>query len=206
MKEIIKKSLNKAMTYEEYKEHIKKLIVAHKNKQIIDEDPLINYTILNEKRMKRLEKQIQIEEIIHQEVGKVNNDFTWLVLTESWCGDAAQSLPIIKKMVEPNPRINLKIVNRDENDALMTRFLTNGSKSIPKLIVIDNQTEEVIGDWGPRSKEATKLVQDYKLKFGQIDAKIKEDLQVWYNQDKGLSIQNDLLEMLKKMQENAGSF
>ena len=76
---------------------------------------------------------------------------------------------------------------------LMNRFLTNGSQSIPKLIVLDDNNE-VLGSWGPRSKKATKLVTDYKDQHGIIDTKFKEDLQLWYNKDKGREIMNDLKE------------
>lgn len=78
----------------------------------------------------------------------------------------------------------------------MDRFLTNGGRSIPKLIVVDNETGEVVGDWGPRSKAATVLVETHKAQHGSILPEFKEELQRWYNKDKGQSILNDLLQLL----------
>ena len=118
-------------------------------------------------------------------------------MTESWCGDAAQTLPVINKFAEANEKIDLKVVLRDENEALMNQFLTNGSKSIPKLIVLDNTSNKVVGSWGPRSEMASKMVSDYKDKHGKIDDQFKIDLQNWYNEDKGSNIEKELIDLIK---------
>ena len=86
---------------------------------------------------------------------------------------------------------------RDDNDDLMNQFLTNGGRAIPKLIMIDDSTKEVIDTFGPRPALATKMVNDYKLKHGKITPEFKEDLQRWYNKDKGQNVLNDLVEILK---------
>ena len=155
-----------------------------------------NFTKINNQRMKRLDKQTRLSEEAVSLTGKVNKDFTWLVLTESWCGDAAQTLPVINKFSEVSDKIDLKVVLRDENDELMNQFLTDGNKSIPKLIVIENESKKVVSSWGPRSEEATRMIQDYKAKHGKVDDKIKKDLQVWYNQDKGKQIEKEIVSLL----------
>jgi len=160
---------------------------------------LFHFTKLNNQRMKRLDKQTKLNEETLSKAQKINRDFTWLVLTESWCGDAAQTLPVINKFAEANERIDLKVVLRDENEELMNQFLTNGNKSIPKLIVVDNNSKEVVGSWGPRSAKATKMVIDYKEKHGKIDAKLKTDLQNWYNEDRGLHIEMEMVELIDEL-------
>ena len=67
-----------------------------------------------------------------------------MVISEGWCGDAAQILPVINKMALVSNKIEFRIVLRDENPALMDAFLTNGGKAIPKVIMIDNESGEVI--------------------------------------------------------------
>ena len=121
---------------------------------------------------------------------------TWLVLTESWCGDAAHLMPVINKVAELNKGIDFKVVLRDENEALMNQFLTNGGKSIPKLIIIDNETGNVQNTFGPRPTEATKLVHDYKTKHGKLTPEFKEDLQGWYNKNKGQNAISDLVSLI----------
>ena len=131
-----------------------------------------------------------------KEISLIKEEQTWLVITEGWCGDAAQNLPVINKLAEINTNIKLKLVLRDENLELMDLFLTNGGRSIPKLIALNKQNE-VLFTWGPRPKVATKMVADYKEKHGSLDPQFKQDLQVWYNKDKGKSVQSDFIELLK---------
>ncbi|MCY1229058.1 Thioredoxin [compost metagenome] len=104
------------------------------------------------------------------------------------------------KMEVLSDNIDFKIDFRDENPALMDKFLTNGGRSIPKLIVLDKETLEVLADWGPRPKEAFDLIKNYKEEHGVIDEKIKTELQMWYLHDKGLSTQNELIELMRLLE------
>lgn len=199
MNDIIEKSIKKAQSYFAYKSMILDLIKEGRSTGINQNDNLLNFSKLNDKRMKRLDKQTKLSEIAKEKVQEIEKDFTWLVLTESWCGDAAQTLPILNKFTEANPKIDLKVVLRDDNEALMNQFLTNGSMSIPKLIVIENNSNKVINSWGPRSEVATKMVMDYKQKNGKLDDNFKKDLQIWYHEDKGRNIEKEMVELLKSM-------
>jgi thiol-disulfide isomerase/thioredoxin len=201
MKDIIDKSLKTAISYEEYKSLVSDLMKEGKSTGPVQNESRANYTKLNNQRMKRLDKQTRLSEEAVNVAGKVNKDFTWLVLTESWCGDAAQTLPVINKFSEANKNIDLKVVLRDENDELMDKFLTNGSKSIPKLIVIENNSKEVVSSWGPRTEKATRMIQEYKEKHGKVDDIIKKDLQVFYNQDKGKQIEKEMVSLLSLIVE-----
>jgi len=199
MDNIINKSLTKAKSYVDYKRMILDLLKEGKSTGLDQNEDLFNFSKLNDKRMKRLDKHTKLSENAKLKTEKVQKDFTWLVLTEGWCGDAAHTLPVINKFAELNPKIELKVVLRDENEDLMNEFLTNGSKSIPKLVVLEKRTNKVIGSWGPRSKTAAKLVTDYKEKNGRIDAEFKKQLQIWYNKDKGSNIENEMVELIDKM-------
>ncbi|MDO6675406.1 thioredoxin family protein [Tenacibaculum sp. 1_MG-2023] len=196
MKKIIQNSLEKALSYSEYRDLVSDLLAQGKSTGPNQSDDLLNYSKLNDKRMKRLDKTVKLTEETLAKIKDVKEPQTWLVLTEGWCGDAAQNLPVINKIAEENPNINLKLVLRDENLELMDEFLTNGGRSIPKLIAL-NQENEVINTWGPRPTTATKMVVDYKEKHGSLDADFKTDLQVWYNKNKGENTQEDLVSMLQ---------
>lgn len=201
MEDIINKSLNTARSYDEYKSLVLELIKEGKSTGPVQNESRVNYTKLNNQRMKRLDKQTHLSEEAVHAAEKINKDFTWLVLTESWCGDAAQTLPVINKFSEANKNIDLKVVLRDENDELMNRFLTDGNKSIPKLIVIDNESNKVVSSWGPRTEIATRMIQDYKKKHGKVDDTIKKDLQVYYNKDKGKQIEKEMISLLSLIVE-----
>ena len=145
--------------------------------------------------MNRLEKTIVVVDEVKTKLENLDKKYIWLVLAEGWCGDAAQILPVIHKMAETTNKVELKIALRDDNDALMQHFLTNGGKAIPKLIVLDDETSEVIADWGPRPHGAKQLILDYKAAHGIVDETAKIELQKWYLHDKGISIQNEIVEM-----------
>lgn len=196
IKDSIKESLVKATSYQEYRKLVQDLVVEGKSTGELQTEALSNYSMLNDKRMKRLDKTTKLSEEAISEVEAYNGSVTWLVLTESWCGDAAQTMPVINKIAELNDNITLKVVLRDENEALMNAFLTNGGKSIPKLIAIDNTSGNVIGDWGPRPSIATQMVNDYKAEHGKLTPEFKQDLQVWYNKDKGQNTVADLLKLV----------
>ena len=197
MKNTIEKSLENALSYKEYRDLVKNLLAEGKSTGAEQSEALTNYSLLNDRRMKRLDKTIKLTDETIKKVKDVKETQTWLVLTEGWCGDAAQNLPVINKIAELNSAIDLKLVLRDENVELMDLFLTNGGRAIPKLIQLD-KNNNVLNTWGPRPTVATKMVTDYKEKNGSLDAEFKQDLQVWYNKNKGESLQEDFLKLLKK--------
>lgn len=197
MKEIISTSLANSHTYKQYRIIIQNLLAQGKSSGDEQSEDLLHYSQLNETRMHRLDKTIKITTETAQFLAENPNEYIWLVLSEGWCGDAAQILPILNKMAALSSKIDLKIVFRDENPELMNLFLTNGGKSIPKLLILEKNSLKVIADWGPRPAAAVKLVKDYKEKFGVIDETIKTDLQMWYLHDKGISTQNEVVGLLK---------
>ncbi len=196
MKSIIEKSLLNGISYSNYRKHIKSLLIQGKSTGKDQSEALTHYSKLNETRMNRLEKTITISNENIQKLQNLKRKYIWLVISEGWCGDAAQIVPVIFKIAECTENIDLKIVMRDENDDLTNLFLTNGTKSIPKLIFLDGVTFELLGHFGPRPKGAIELIANYKKKFGLIDEKAKAALQMWYLKDKGLNIQNEILELL----------
>jgi thiol-disulfide isomerase/thioredoxin len=196
LQNIIKDSLKKAISYQDYRALVKDLVVKESTTGNEKTEDLANYTMLNDRRMKRWDKTVKVDEAVKEKIANTNINQTWLVLTESWCGDAAHIMPVINKVAELNNTIDFKVVLRDENLDLMNQFLTNGGQSIPKLILIDNATNEVVNTFGPRPSEATKLVLDYKAKHGKLTPEFKEDLQGWYNKDKGQNAISDLVSLL----------
>ena len=195
IKKSIEKGLQKAISYSSYRILISDLIASGKSSGPIQSEDLLNFSKLNDRRMTRLDKTIQLRQETLLIVNKIDKPITWLVLSEGWCGDAAQTLPVINKIANESDLITLKIIFRDEHEELMNYFLTNGGKSIPKLLVL-NSENEVLNTWGPRPDKASKMVQDYKNKHGQLDATFKQELQVWYNKDKGVNIQENMLGLL----------
>ncbi|MDO9594540.1 MAG: thioredoxin family protein [Lutibacter sp.] len=192
---LIKNSLNNTISYSDYRNLIKNLIAEGKSTGMEQSEDHLTFSILNDKRMDRLDKTLDISTATKNSLENLNKGFTFLVIAEGWCGDAAQILPIINKVSEASDNIDFKIVLRDENEDLMNQYLTNGSKSIPKVLILDHENN-VLDSWGPRPGIASKMVVDYKTQNGSLDEEFKKNLQIWYNKDKGNNTQNELLSLL----------
>ena len=201
MKNSVARALFKSHSYQEYRKIISDLLDEGKSTGMEQSEDLTHYSILNETRMNRLDKTIKISEDTIVKLKNLKRDYIWLVISEGWCGDAAQIVPILNKMAEQSEKIELRIVFRDENEELMDLFLTNKTKSIPKLIIIDKETGSVVNHWGPRPKGAVNLIQNYKEQHGFIDETAKAELQMWYLHDKGISTQNEVIKMMVILDE-----
>ena len=195
MKNTIEQALQNSFSYSEYRKTVSDLIAEGKSTGHEQSEDLLRYSELNEARLNRLEKTIAVTEEVKSDLEKLDKKYIWLVLAEGWCGDAAQIVPVIYKMSEVTENVSLKIALRDDNDALMQHFLTSGGKAIPKLLILDADTLEVLADWGPRPHGAKQLILDYKAAHGVVDEPAKIELQKWYLHDKGISIQNEIVEM-----------
>ena len=195
--QLVLKVMEKGMSYKEYRELVSNHVQNGTSTGTNQTEALTQYTLLNDSRMRRLDKTSKISDSILERLNDFGGNQTWLVLTESWCGDGAQSMPIMNKLAEISGKIDLRVVQRDEHLDLMNAFLTNGAQSIPKLIVIDTSANELIGEWGPRPSTATEMVDYYKSEHGSLSPEFKQDLQVWYNKDKGVNIAEDLMKLLK---------
>jgi hypothetical protein len=159
-------------------------------------ESLNHYTKLNLHRMQRLNKTVVLTPDFIQALQEIKIPQTWYVLTEAWCGDAAQALPIFATAALNNPLIDLRLLLRDENPGLMDLYLTNGARSIPKLIALDQDFNELF-QWGPRPAGAQLLLMAYKQNPSASYELFSEQIQRWYNLDKTLSIQKEILDLLK---------
>lgn len=160
------------------------------------ENEMSTYYSLNLKRIERLEKTFHLSDEQKGELKSLNKDFKLLVISEGWCGDAAQIMPIVNAMVE-ELGIDQKIVFRDENQELINSYLTNGGQSIPIFIGVDNDGKELF-KFGPRPQHGMDLLNKYRENPETYTKdEFHNDLQKWYNKDKGNSIFSELVNLIK---------
>ena len=197
---IVSSFLN-SISYSEYRNIVNELLLQGKSSGNEQTEELLHYSKLNETRMNRLDKTIHVGKALEQALNSLHDHYYWLVIAEGWCGDAAQLLPIFNKMANATDKIELRILFRDENEALMNLFLTNGSRSIPKVLVLERETMHLRGTWGPRPEGATHLIKSYKQQYGVVDETAKTELQLWYLHDKGLSTQTELLNLMQHLEQ-----
>lgn len=200
MKNIIALSLKKSQSYPEYRAFVSEALQNEPEKLQID-DSMLSYAQLNETRLKRLDKTTKISDDNVLKMEQLSRKHIWLVITESWCGDAAQNLPIMNKLALLSESIDLRLVFRDQNLELMDAFLTNGGRAIPKLLVLDAETKEVVGEWGPRPAGAVAYVENYKATHGSFDDAGKEGLFKWYNENKGREAEEELVGLMTQLEK-----
>ncbi|WP_028376841.1 thioredoxin family protein [Leeuwenhoekiella sp. MAR_2009_132] len=198
VQEFAKQAVVSGLTYADYRILVAKHAASFTSTGHTQSEALSNYTVLNDKRMKRWDKTLRLTQDQELQIETFNRPLNWLVLSESWCGDAPPALAVMNRIAEVQPAINFKVILRDDHPQLMDAFLTNGAMSIPKLIIQDSITQEILTSWGSRSAPAQKLVDD-KAKYGEIKPSFKEELQLWYNKDKGMSILSELLLILSAL-------
>lgn len=198
----MKKNIEKSMTYRAYLDLIDALLVDGKTTGPNQSDAMFNFGKLNRQRMKRLDKTVEINESSKERAKTVERKMIWLIITEGWCGDAAQNIPIIEKIAAETSNIETRYILRDENLDLMDRYLTNNARSIPKLICLDAETFEEIGAWGPRPQAAMDYFDEMKAQDLE-KPQMMENLQRWYNEDKNQSLQAEFENLLTRWVETS---
>lgn len=178
------------MNYQEYLDLFKDILNSKDPQPPYDQAEYIVYTKTNLARMRRWEKTMKLDDKLVNKLQHLDQKQHWIIILEPWCGDAAHILPFLVRLANSSEKISYELQLRDSEPFLINSYLTNGGKSIPKLIVRDEAGKDLF-TWGPRPKEAQVLVS--KLKESNADfEKIKLELQTWYNKNKGTSFFKEL--------------
>ncbi|CAN5805996.1 thioredoxin family protein [soil metagenome] len=186
----------------DYEMYLQKGIGYNQYKQQMAEDLAVNadfkikeYINLNQRRMHRVEKTFEISAELAAQIKNGKHKIYWLVLTEHWCGDASQLLPVFNAIAEMSEgKIELKLVYRDQHPELMDAYLTNGTRSIPKLIQLDEHYN-VTASWGPRPSVAQQLVKELKSNPATA-ATYANELHLWYAKDKQKSLESEIAKLI----------
>jgi hypothetical protein len=187
--------INKALDYQSYKDLIERLLKDGKSTGPNQSQELLQYSELNVHRMNRVEKTTVLIEDLSAKIDLIEQPQIWLILAEGWCGDAAQTIPIFHLIEKQFPKIKIKLLLRDENVELMDHFLTDGSRSIPKVLMLDASSLNLLAQWGPRPSEAIALINN--LKAAKVDMmEIKEKLHAWYAKNKGVAVQSEIIDII----------
>ncbi|MFC0774013.1 thioredoxin family protein [Terrimonas alba] len=192
----------KGLTKADYRNYLENGISYNQYKQQMAEDLALNanmktkeYINLNQRRMHRVEKTYKPSAEIIAQVKNLKHKTYWLVLTEHWCGDASQTLPALNAIAQLSEgKIEMKLVYRDQNDELMNAYLTNGTRSIPKLVQL-GEHYNVTGIWGPRPTIAQRMVKELKANPATA-ATYANELHLWYAKDKQQSLEKEIAQLI----------
>src|SRR5690554_3419 len=186
-----------SITYSEYRDLIEQLLSQGKTTGNNHSESMLDYTRMNVRRMDRWDKTAIVSAELQEKIAQIDIPQTWLVLTEAWCGDAAQSIPFMVKAASYNSLIDIRFALRDEHLEVMDAYLTNGGRSIPKLIAFKNQDFAELFNWGPRPQV---LQQKYLAYLDDSKGMSQEDfiesIHLWYAKDKNANINAEFLTLI----------
>ena len=194
--ELLTSVIKKSLSYSEYLQLTEDLLSQEKTTGPNQGADYVHYTNLNFHRMKRLDKTVEINAELKSLITQIQTPQTWLVISEAWCGDVAQNVPLLQKIADLSNKIELKIILRDENIEVMDLYLTNGGRSIPKLIALENETLNELYTWGPRPASIQNVMNELKAANVTEISEIVEKIQIDYNHDKSQSFQNEFVTLL----------
>jgi hypothetical protein len=197
---ITKELLAQAMSYAEYEKLLEDLLAHGKTTGPNQSEEYVGYAKINLQRMHRIKKTITLTPELRDALSGLKESYIWLIITEGWCGDASQNLPIFNVIENGFPAIELKLILRDEHPDIMNLYLTNSTRSIPKLICLQKNTETIteIFNWGPRPLALQDIVLNLKSR-GVSKAEKGLIVQQWYNADKTLSAQKEILNLVRDL-------
>lgn len=193
----------KGMSYPDYIDLIDRLLADGKTTGPEQTPERLEKAKLNRQRMKRLEKTYHPTAELEEACSKLTFACDMLVLTEGWCGDASQLVPLLHRMAaESGGRIRDCYLLRDENPELMDHFLTGSSRSIPKAVFVDAETGRVLGSWGPRPASISRRYAEVRGGSNHSKEELHTLLHTWYAEDKGSAFETDMLELLAAISKN----
>lgn len=205
MNQALQHALSSAYSYPAYRQHLQALLDQGLTTGPNQGEYYLEIARLNQKRMDRLDKKNRLAELFLKLLSGLNRRYVMLVLSEGWCGDAAQILPVLNWITESSANVELKVVLRDEHTDLMDQYLTDGGRSIPMVLFLDAESHEVLADWGPRPLVAQLISRQYKRapEPKKPYAEHHIDLHGWYARDKTRSTQAELRTLVEWLESLA---
>lgn len=154
---------------------------------------------INHQRTTRILRTYTVSQFLQKKLAAIRERQVWMVLTEPWCGDSAQCVPCLIRFAECSPLVEIRFVLRDQHPEIMDRYLTHGTRGIPKLVAFNSAGEELF-IWGPRPREGQALFEKGKAE-GLTKAANLERLHLWYARNRGAAIEEDFALLLDRILE-----
>lgn len=190
---------SQTLTYSAYRSMIDELLAENKTTGNNHSEAMLDYTKMNVHRMSKWDKTVKLNEELTSKISNLNRKLKLVTFTEAWCGDAAHNVPIIEKLAQASDNISHELLLRDENEDIFSKYLYNGTMSIPITVFFDAETGVELATWGPRPKIAQDMVEENKVSQALPADELKKQLQLWYAKDKSQSMQSELLELIDKV-------
>ena len=189
--------LEGGFSYPQFVEFTEQLVQENRTTGANQSEEYLAYTRICLQRMIRWNKTSKVSEELALLIPQVDQPQVWLVITEAWCGDGAQSIPHLAKLADLNPNITLKIVLRDEHPDLIDAYLTNGNRSIPKLVAMTADLQQELFTWGPKPKYLLDLHAAFKQNSeGRSYSDFLDEVHLWYAKNKQQELESEIYPLI----------
>lgn len=141
-------------------------------------------------------ERASIPEAIVARVEQAPGSWKLLVLSEDWCGDASNTVPVIARLAEAADNLEMRLLARDEHLPLMDQHLTGAkkSRSIPVAILLDETNTERAW-WGPRPADLQRWVMTEGM---EMEPPVRyREVRKWYARDKGRATLREVVAMIE---------
>jgi hypothetical protein len=190
--------IEKGLSYSEFVQFTQQLVEEKRTTGANQSEAYLDYTRMCLQRMNRWNKTSKVSAIMTQLMESIKEPQIWLVITEAWCGDGAQSIPYLAKLAELNPKIKLRIIMRDEYPEIMDAYLTNGARSIPKLVAFTEDLKVELFTWGPKPLYLMNRHKEYKHDSkGLSYSGFLEEIHLWYAKNKNQDLETELFPLIQ---------
>lgn len=185
------------LPYPAFRQHITEALAQP------DPDPhqakLLPYYQESADRLDRLAPTVALLPELQAAVSRLAQQYIWVIITEGWCGDGSETVPIIEAVAQASGgHLKTRYFLRDANPELMDRYLTNSGRAMPIAVVLRADSLTEAGVWGPRPTPLQAIVQD--LKAREVPGKeITAQVHAWYDEDATLTTQRELLALVRQL-------
>lgn len=195
---VTQKEIDYAFTYPQFVALTAQLVAENRTTGGNQSEAYQEYTRMCLQRMRRWDKTVQISTGMEILLRSIEEPQVWMVITEAWCGDGSQSIPFLAKLADLNPQIDLKIIMRDDNPTIMDAYLTNGARSIPKLVAFSKDLKVELFTWGPKPEYLINRHKEYKLDSkGKPYKEFLEEIHLWYAKNKNRDLEAELFPLIQ---------
>jgi hypothetical protein len=192
------KVIDQGFTYSQFVEFTEQLVRGNRTTGSNQSEAYLDYTRMSLQRMRRWDKTAKVSPEIEKLVQSIQEAQVWLMITEAWCGDGSQCIPYLAKLADLNPLIQLRIIMRDENPEIMDAYLTNGARSIPKLIAFSKDLNSELFTWGPKPEYLLNRHREYKLDSqGKEYKEFLDEIHLWYARNKNQDLETELFRIIQ---------
>lgn len=195
---VTQKVIDQAFSYSKFVEFTEQLVRENRTTGSNQSEAYLEYTKMCLQRMRRWDKTAKVSPKIEKLVQSIQEAQVWLLITEAWCGDGSQSIPYLAKLAELNPKIELRIIMRDEFPEIMDAYLTHGARSIPKLVAFTRDLKVELFTWGPKPNYLLTRHKEYKHDSkGKSYKEFLEEIHLWYARNKNQDLESELLPLIQ---------